>query len=92
MVNSLNLKHTANWVFGTFVFVIGLLNLFLIHPVPGIAYILLSFIYLPPASDLLKQKFDFSISAFIKIIFGIIIFLFTIGVSDLGDMLDKWLK
>jgi hypothetical protein len=70
-------------------FAIGLLNVFLVHPVPGIIYLLLSFLYFPPANSILRKRFGFSIPLVVKIILGIVIIMFTLGVSDLGDMIDK---
>jgi hypothetical protein len=70
-------------------FAIGLLNVFLVHPVPGIIYLLLSFLYVPPANSILRKRFGFSIPLVVKIILGIVIIMFTLGVSDLGDMIDK---
>jgi hypothetical protein len=64
------------------------LNLFLVHAVPGIIYLLLSFVYIPPANSTLKQWFGFSIPLVVKIILGIVIVWFTLGVSDLGDIFD----
>lgn len=78
----------SGWLAGTFVFLIGLLNILLVHPVPGTVYVLLSFVYLPPVNGLLKKKFGFSIPLVVKIILGFVIFWFTLGVSDLGDMID----
>ncbi|QHL87631.1 hypothetical protein GU926_09345 [Nibribacter ruber] len=85
--NSLNL---LGWAAGLLLMVIGVLNLFLVHPVPGIAYFLLSLLFFPPANALLKRRFDFSIPVVVKIILFVVIMMFTLGVSDLGDMLDKW--
>jgi hypothetical protein len=82
-------SNLAGWVFGAFVFTIGVLNLFLVHPVPAIAYFFLACLYFPPTNVLFKQKLGFTMPAFIKIILGVIIVLFTFGVSDLGDMIDK---
>ncbi|RNI23555.1 hypothetical protein [Rufibacter latericius] len=77
------------WVFGTLVFTIGVLNLLLVHPVPGVAYFFLSCFYLPPANNLFQKWFAFSMPLAVKIVLGIIIILFTLGVSDLGDIIDK---
>jgi len=76
------------WLFGLVVFAIGILNLFLVHPVPAGIYMLLSFIYLPPANEVLREKFNLSIPLAVKIILGIVIIWFTLGISDLGDMID----
>ncbi len=76
------------WLFGAAVFVIGVLNVFLVHPVPGFFYLLLSLVYFPPANTVLRKKFGFSIPLVVKMILGIIIIWFTLGVNDLGDMID----
>lgn len=77
------------WFFGLVVATVGVLNLVLVHPVPGIAYLLLSLVYLPPANAYLKRHLNFSIPVVVKIILAIVLFMFTLGVSDLGGMLDK---
>ncbi|ERM80504.1 hypothetical protein P872_13040 [Rhodonellum psychrophilum GCM71 = DSM 17998] len=85
-------KHTPIfvWVFGILVFTVGVLNLILVHPVPGLVYLLLSLVYLPPAAGWLKERFAFTIPLLVKIILGIAIFMFTLGVSDLGEMIDDF--
>ncbi len=79
---------SISWIVGAVVFSIGLLNVLLVHPVPGIVYFLLSFVYLPPVNDLLKKRYGFSVPPAVKIILGVVIIWFTLGVSDLGDMID----
>jgi len=66
--------------------------MFLVHLVPGIIYLLLSFIYFPPANALLKERTGFSIPLIVKIGLGIVIIMFTLGVSDLGDIFDDWVS
>lgn len=80
--------NISSWLFGLTVFVIGILNAILVHPVPGIIYFLLSLIYFPPVNAFLKEKFDFTTPLIVKIILGIVIIMFTLGVSDLGDRFD----
>ena len=80
--------NISGWIFGIAVFATGVLNVLLVHPVPGFIYLLLSFVYFPPANVPLKQRFGFSIPLVVKIIMGIVIVGFTLGVSDLGDMFD----
>ena len=87
--NRPNAWHISGWVFGLVVVTIGLLNLFLVHPVPGLAYLLLSLVYFPPANDYLRKKLGFSIPLMVKVALGIVLIMFTLGVSDLGDMIDK---
>jgi hypothetical protein len=87
-MNDIRISYITSWVFGLLVFTIGVLNLFLVHPVPGIAGLLLSLVYFPPANEFLKERTGFTIPPIVKIILGVVIIWFTLGVSDLGDMID----
>ena len=89
MHSRLNIWNISGWIFGIVVLIVGVLNMFLVHLVPGVAYLLLSFIYFPPANAYIRKKFNFSIPLVVKIILGIVLIMFTLGVSDLGDMIDK---
>jgi hypothetical protein len=82
-------SRAINWIFGLVVLTVGVLNLFLVHPVPGVVYLFLSLVYLPPADDVLRKSFGFSIPLVVKIFLGVFIVMFTFGVSDLGDLIDK---
>lgn len=86
--NTTTIAPVAGWIFGAIVFTIGIMNLFFVHAVPGNVFLLLSFIYFPPVSKYLQEQFRLSIPGFVKIILGIAILWFTLGVSDLGDMID----
>ncbi|MGY2134525.1 hypothetical protein ACW9KT_20020 [Hymenobacter sp. HD11105] len=77
-----------SWVFALVVFIVGVLNILLVHPVPGVVYLLFSLIYLPPAQAVLRQKLGVSIPWGVKIILALLIIQFTLGVSDLGDLID----
>ncbi len=77
------------WAVFLIIVVIGVLNLFLVHPIPAMGYLLLSLIYFPPANGFLHRRLGFSISVAVKVILFVIIMMFTLGVSDLGDMIDK---
>ncbi len=88
MNNKSNVLNIISWVFGAAIFAIGVLNVFLVHTVPGVIYLLLSFVYYPPANAILKKRFGFSIPLVVKILLGIVIIWFTLGVSDLGAMID----
>jgi len=76
----------AGWLFGMILVIIGVMSLFLVHPVPGRAYLLLSLIYFPPVTGWLKEKYRIRIPVIVKIILGIFIMMFTLGVSDLAEM------
>jgi hypothetical protein len=88
----LTTQYITSWILGVLVFTIGLLNLILIHPVPGIVGLVLSFLFFPPINDLLKSKFGFIIPFAVKIVLALFIFWFTLGISDLGDVIDGWLR
>jgi hypothetical protein len=78
------------WIFGVLFFAIGVLNLFLVHPVPGIFYILLSLIYFPPVTPFIRKKFGLSIPVALKIILGLVILWATLAVGDLMEMFESW--
>ena len=89
MNKSLHIGNILSSIFALLLFVTGVLNVILVHPVPGIVYFLLALLYLPQANGLLRKKFGFYLPGILKIILGIVLVMFTLGVSDLGDMIDK---
>jgi hypothetical protein len=78
----------AGWCFGALLLAIGLLNLLLVHPVPALAYGLLSLPYLPPVGAAFARRSWVRIHPALKIVAGIAALAFTLGVSDLGEMID----
>jgi len=68
---------------------IGVLNTFLVHPVPGVLYALLSLIYLPPLNHTLRKRFGISTPRMLKIIFGIAVLWGTLGVGDLMELYES---
>ncbi len=88
----LSAQYITSWILGLLVFTIGLLNLILIHPVPGIVGLVLSLLFFPPVNDWLKNKLGFTIPFAVKIVLALFIFWFTLGISDLGDVIDGWLR
>ena len=89
MEHTLSLRAFAGWLFGGIVFIIGMLNLLLIHAVPGNFFLLLSFIYFPPVTVYLRERFACTIPVVVKIILGVAIIWFTVGISDLGELIDN---
>ena len=79
----------VEWIVAVLVLGIGVANLVLVHPVPAIGYGLVSLAYVPPVNAFLENRLGISIHPIAKIALGIVIVLFTLGVSDLGDMIDK---
>lgn len=74
-------------LFATLFMVIGILNLFLVHPVPGLFFLLLSLLYVPVGVKFIKQKFGFTIPFLVKVILGLILIWGTLAVSDLAEIL-----
>jgi hypothetical protein len=85
-MNKINFALITGWLFGLLLVTIGVMNIFLVHPVPGITYLLLSMIYFPPVIEWLKDKYRIRIPVPIKIALGVFIMMFTLGVSDLAEM------
>ncbi len=82
----LNLSIVLSWFLGLVIFTLGILNLVLVHPVPGTVYILLSLLFFPPVEGFFKRKLGFSIPFPALLVLALIIFWFTLGVSDLAEM------
>ena len=80
-------SRIISWIFGVLFFVIGVLNAFLVHLVPGISYLILSFIYFPPISAIFKERFGLSIPFAVKVILGLVILWGTLAVGDLAEIL-----
>ena len=76
------------WLFGVLVLGIATANLLLVHPVPALAYAVVSLVYLPPVGAYMRRRFGVSIPAWLQVGLGIAVVMFTLGVSDLGDMID----
>ncbi|MDZ7612705.1 MAG: hypothetical protein U5K51_02500 [Flavobacteriaceae bacterium] len=83
------LKITSLFL-GIIVFAIGVLNLLLVHPVPGFVFLILSLLYLPQTDALFKKRMGFTLPPVLKIFLAILVIWFTLGVSDLGDIIDDW--
>lgn len=86
MIQNLKLEKITGWLFGLLILSIGILNMILIHPVPGLIYMLLSLIFFPPAIEFLERKTQIILPRVIQIFLGFLIIWFTLGVSDLGEI------
>ena len=81
-------SHAADWLFGIGLLAVGVANLLLVHPVPALGYALVSFVYLPPTRAFFQRATGFSIHPGARIALAVVVVMFTLGVSDLGDMID----
>lgn len=80
-------RKIFGWLFTLLIFTLGVMNLVLVHPVPGFAYMLLSLIFLPPLNSFLKERTGWAIPRAVQIVLGIIIIWFTLGISDLAEII-----
>jgi len=81
-------SNVVEWLFALLLIAVGVANLVFVDPVPALAYGLAALVYVPPANAVLKDSVRISIHPVVKIALGILIVVFTLGVSDLGDMID----
>lgn len=79
--------YILSWVFFIVFIITGLLNLVLVHPVPGIFYLLLSLLYVPRTDIIIKKKLGFTIPLTAKIIVGFVVLWGTLAVGDLAEIL-----
>ena len=78
-----------SWIFGIAVFAAGVVNTFWGNdPEFGVFILLLSFVYFPPTSAILKERTGFSTPRIAKIVLGIFIIWATLGVGELFDKID----
>lgn len=61
------------WILGVLVGIAGV-GLLFTEPIPGILFILLALVLLPPASRILKDKFNLSLSGGVKVVLVIVLF------------------
>ncbi len=79
--------NTTLWIFALVIFSIGLANLLLVHVVPGMIFIIASLLFLPPVNSMTKDNLNISIPFSIQIILFIVLIWFTLGISDLGELM-----
>ena len=80
---------SISWVFGGMFSAIGVVNIFWGNdPEFGVFLFLISLIYYPPITILLKRFTKYSIPKFIKIGLGIFILWASLGVGELFDKIN----
>lgn len=77
----------TNWIFFSVMIILSVLNIILVHTVPGLIYTVFGLIFFPPFNNLLKHKLKFSIPFNIQIILFVLIMWATLGVGDLAEIL-----
>ena len=86
------MKINMIWIIFLLFIVIGVLNIILVHPVPGIIYIVLSMFYFPPFCEFIKRKLHFSMPIAIKVVIAVFVLWFTLGVGDLMELFEAWMN
>ncbi len=86
------LGYFTSIFFGILFMAIGIINTFWGNdPQFGIFIILLSFLYFPPVTRLIKNKIGFSVSTVLKLVIGAFIIWAAMGVGELFDKIDLML-
>lgn len=81
-----NIYNIIGWIFAIVFFILGILNILLVHVIPGALYLIISLIYFPPLDDVIKRKIRLPIPFMAKIIIGIVILWGTLAVGNLAEM------
>ena len=86
MSDTSSIWNRVSWLFAILLILIGVLNIMQVHAVPGIIYILISLIYMPPFTSFIRNKLGFSIPGWFKLVLGFLIMWGTLGVGDLAEL------
>ena len=83
---SLNLKTALSWLFGTIVFINGILNLiFGNDPGLGVAFVCASFLFFPPTCAFIEEKIGFTIPNWTLVLLAVLIFWITGAVGAISE-------
>ena len=77
----------TNWIFFSVMVIISILNIILVHVVPGLVYMAFALIFFQPTNQFLRRKLNFSIPFAFQIILFVLIMWATLGVGDLAEIL-----
>lgn len=86
------IHRTVSLIFATIFIAIGILNMIYVHWVPGVFYLVLALLYLPVTNALIYRNTSHSIPIWIKILAGLVILWATLGVGDLMEVFEAWLR
>jgi hypothetical protein len=87
MIREINYYSIIGWFFGVLFLITGVLNLILVHPVPGVFYLLFSAFYIPPIKHYLSLKTGLEIPNTLLIVVAIFVLWATLAVGDLAEIL-----
>lgn len=77
----ITLSLIIGWILGVLVGIAGV-GLLFTEPIPGILFILLALVLLPPANRMLKEKFNLSLSGGVKVVLTIVLFVIAGATMD----------
>lgn len=83
-MKDIDISPLISWIFGLLVFIAGILNLFLEHPVPGITILLVSMLYFPPGDTFCFKLFGVPVPFAVKFLLGFIMVWLILGVVTSG--------
>ncbi len=93
MNNTSNPWAPVSWLFGIVFFAIGIINMFWGNdPWFGVMIVLLSFIYFPPVTRLIKHIIGLTIHPIVKVVLGVFIAWAALGVGELFDKIGIMMK
>ena len=79
----------VGWACGLLLLGLALAYLRWVHPVPALACVLLALACLPPTEVVLARGIDLRLPGVAKVAMVLAALWFSLGVSDLGDLLDQ---
>lgn len=78
--------NTISRIFGFVIFIIGVLNILRGNDqLLGVAFMLISFIYVPNADKLMKENIGFSIHYVLKIVLAVLLLWITLAVGAIAE-------
>lgn len=93
MTSRLNILNVISLLFGVLVFAIGIVNTFWGNDTGfGIFLLLLSLVYFPPATELLRQKTGLTIPVAVKVVLGLFLLWAALGVGELFNKIELMLN
>ena len=80
------LLNSISWGVGFVIFIIGVLNILRGNdPYLGIAFMLVSFLYVPTTNHFIKKKFGISIHYLLKIILAVFLLWIALSVGAIAE-------
>lgn len=82
-----NTKNIICWILASIMLIIGILNLILVHPVPGIFYILVAVLFSPLLNNWFMKNLKFEIPFWLIALLFLVIMWGTLGITDLAEIM-----